>query len=372
MDSSFLQQALRGPLPLTPNNFTPRARTPWGGTFIAQQLKDAVSPETKGAIVGESWDFSCEPSFPSRLLGSSLTLHDLFRSYPKETLSATLFKQDPMAACEILVKFVDAQEDLSLQVHPSDSDPFLGKEESGKPESWLILHAEPGAGIYLGFQSQAALSHEGLAQILRSGADLRRFLQFVPVKAGDYFEIPAGICHAVGKGITLLEPQRVLFGKKARTYRMYDWGRRYNAKGEADPEGKGRELHIEESLHLVQPTVQCGDKFLAQLRSLPRRQNVGEGIRIDSFGHNPFYRTHRVQVPAQQTLHWNLEDAYGALLPTEGYFKLRSADGADSYWQKGQPGLLPAACFPLTIQALHDTTFYIVNPLSAKIQWWQN
>ena len=181
---------LSGAVPLQPDHFTARSKTPWGGTFIGKHFKEALCPENIGTIIGESWEFSCDPSAPSLVMGTALPLATLIPS------------------CEILVKIINARENLSVQVHPHDTDSFLKSNECGKPESWLILHAEPGAGIYLGFRPN--VSKQILMDLLLTSADLEGILNFIPVKAGDYFEIPAGVCHAVGAGVTLLEPQRVL------------------------------------------------------------------------------------------------------------------------------------------------------------------
>ena len=132
----MMQAYTKLPLPLTPDNFTPLSRTPWGGPFITEQLKDRICPNRIGEKVGESWDFSFDPSFPSVVLGSSVTLKEMVESFPIDLLSAEFWKeQGTNAGCELLVKVLAAAEDLSVQVHPDDADPFLKADECGKFEA---------------------------------------------------------------------------------------------------------------------------------------------------------------------------------------------------------------------------------------------
>jgi len=363
----LLKPFLRGPLPLTPDNFTPVARTPWGGIYIASHLKKDICPEKLGHIVGESWDFSCEPSFPSKILGSKVTLNELIQSFPEELLSLA-YLETKGKNCEILVKILNAAEDLSLQVHPSDDDPYLKAEECGKFESWYVLHAEEKSGIYLGFKE--GVRKEQFEEALKKGGDsIRPLLNFVAVKAGDYFEIPYGTCHAIGKGLVVIEPQHVLASKKGKTYRIHDWGRRYNAEGSLDPKGNSRELHIEEALRLIDPEKQSGEEFLNKLRGAVQVQTLAEGLRIETFGKNDFYKFHRVGMRKQQTLSLKLEGAFAAMIPVEGSFAIRTHEGLDSYWQKGQPGFLSAASFPLRFKAFEDSVLFLISPEGVRESW---
>ncbi len=361
----YLVQFLKSPLPLTPDNFTPLLRTPWGGRYITEHLKNNVCPERMGDRVGESWDFSCEPSFPSKILGSPVTLKELIAKYPQELLSTPYAEKK--SSCEILVKILNTADDLSLQVHPSDDDVHLKFDEAGKFESWFILHAEEGAGIYLGFK--AGTTKNQIAEILENNQDLRPYLEFHKVKAGDYFEIPPGTCHALGKGVVVLEPQFIAAGKIGKTYRLYDWDRRYNEKGELDIKGKPRELHVNQAMHLIHPETQSGESFLSKLRGSLHLNTLSEGLSVESFGSNTFYKCHRVNLKSKEILRMNVEDGFGALIPIEGYFAMRNKTKTETYWQKGQPGFLPSACFPLEFEAFEDTVLFVVTPSSAKESW---
>ncbi len=354
MRSETLSRLIKNPIPLKPDNFTPPSRTPWGGTFIGRDFKKALCPEYDGSIIGESWEFSCDPSFPSRLLGSSLTLQELITQFPKETLSPAF------NTCEILVKILDAQDNLSVQVHPADSDPFLTANECGKPESWLVLDAAPGAGIYLGFSKP--VTKEKLQKYLEEGLDLSPLLQFVPVHPGDYFETPAGICHAIGKGVSLIEPQRVVFGKTGKTYRLWDWNRTYNKEGLIDPKGSPRQLHIKEAMRIINPDQQWGQGLLTRLKS-QALIHEGDGFRIESFGSNPYYKLDKIDLNKGSDLKIANEKGYGAMIPLEGSFSIRASSTHETYWQKGQSAFLPFASFPLSFHALEKSRFIIVKPV---------
>ncbi|MBI2603514.1 MAG: class I mannose-6-phosphate isomerase [Deltaproteobacteria bacterium] len=347
------------PVALAPDNFTPRLRTPWGGTYISRHLKENLNPDAVGLVIGESWEFSCEPSFPSKLVGEDQTLAEFVASAPDDILSPSLAAKSAVPSCEILVKIIDAQDKLSLQVHPHDHDSFLKANECGKPESWYVLAAAKGAGVYLGFRE--AMTKEKLNDLLLSGENLEAHLQFVPLKPGDYLEIPPGICHAVGKGITLVEPQRIVPGKMGRTYRMWDWGRTYNEQGQLDPHGKPRDLHIKESLALVDPTQDWGPALIEQLYCKPVRSQ-GAGYDVLSFGTNPYYRSHLVSLEENAMLTVEVKDAYAAMLSLAGEFSLTTPTQNETRWQKGQPALLPHKAFPLSVRGIKASQLFLVTP----------
>ena len=232
----------RRPLLLQPDNFTPPGRTPWGGRRIAEGLKLGAGLEVRG-VVGEAWELSVEPDFPSRIVDGP-TLDEVLRTDP-----ALLGAGAALGSTALLVKLVDAADDLSVQIHPTDADPQLAPDEGGKPEAWYIIDAEPDAGLYLGFRDgvsrqdiEAAIDHEGEVDALMS---------FVPVSPGDVFLIEPGTPHAIGKGVLLLEPQRVSPGKRGVTYRYWDWNRKYDAAGQLDRVGRSRELHRERALDVT-------------------------------------------------------------------------------------------------------------------------
>ena len=134
----------------------------------------------------------------------------------------------------VLIKFIDAKQNLSIQVHPSDDYALKHENSFGKTEMWYIVEAEDGAGIYLGFKNDVTKQEYELAIKENCLTDL---LNFYPVKVGECYFIPSGTVHAIGKGCLICEIQQ----NSNLTYRVYDYGR-------LDKNGNPRELHVEKAL----------------------------------------------------------------------------------------------------------------------------
>lgn len=266
MSDNVVTKNWRRPLLLRPDNFTPPQRTPWGGTRIRSELKAGLGL-AGSAPVGESWELSVEPDFPSQLLEGP-DLDAVLRSDPEALLGA----EAAQGSTGLLVKLLDAAQSLSLQIHPRDDDPALAPEQSGKPEAWYVIDADPGAGLYLGLQPGA--SARSMRDAIESERDLASSLHFVPVAEGDSFVVEPGTPHAIGKGVLLLEPQRVLPGKRGITYRYWDWNRRYDSAGVEAPEGRPRELHVDRALEVTNWDLPRGEALLERIRhraGSPRR-----------------------------------------------------------------------------------------------------
>lgn len=264
---------------LAADNFTPPARTPWGGTRILSVYKrEAPLAPDRAAypVVGESWEISVEPDFPSRVDPGGEPLAQVLQWAPAAWLGDETAQH--VGGCPLLVKLLDAADDLSLQIHPSDDYPGLGPDESGKPESWYVLHAEPGAGLYLGLRR--GVTAPTLRAALEAEGDVRGMLSFVPVEPGDFFVIEAGTAHAIGRGVTLVEPQRVLPGRRGVTYRYWDWGRRYDAGGHPDPNGRPRPLHLERALSVTDWDGPREEALLARIRHRAGPADLNEPAHI--------------------------------------------------------------------------------------------
>jgi mannose-6-phosphate isomerase class I len=314
--------------------------------------------------VGESWEFSCDPDFPSLTAEGQRNLPDLVRQYPKEILSPA-FSQSANASCEILVKLLNAASPLSLQVHPRDDDPALAPHECGKPESWLILDAEPGAGLYLGFSR--SLSQRELRGLLQEGDAAKDVLQFVPVRKGDYFEIEPGVPHAIGPGVTLLEPQRILFGKSGKTYRMWDWGRRYDASGQLDPEnGQPRDLHLAAALRIVDPESQVGEAFVASLRRAAETYQLDERLQLVVYPENPYYQVRTLHAAEASRLRVRLDHGYGVLLCLAEHLQMRGRGSQDERLAKGYSSLIPYAAFPLDLELAAGSEVALIIPAGCE------
>lgn len=341
---------------LRPDNFTPPTRTPWGGRNILDHLKRALDlgPARALPCVGESWEVSVEPSFPSRLLDTGALLRDVIASAPRAWLgqrsAARRGGQTPL-----LVKLLDAAEPLSVQVHPSDADPALAPDQSGKPEAWYVLDAAPGAGLYLGFRD--GVGRADVARCLAAEARLDTLMSFVPVAPGDAFSIEAGVAHAIGAGVTLVEPQLVIPGRRGVTYRYWDWNRRYDERGQPSPAGRPRPLHVERALAATRwDSLGCGAAAVETSRSRPRVLAAGPVTRTmildwQHFALERWSGTGTLQVPAL--------DALLAAVCVGGRAEVRAAAGALTV-QCGQSAVIPACAGALEV-ACTDATLLVTR-----------
>jgi mannose-6-phosphate isomerase len=256
---------LKKPLRLSVDNLTDHM---WGGQWIRsfKGLSPSVSP------VGEAWELSARPEHPSRVevgAGAPVSLTDLIRDHAVFILGEKLVRAHG-ERLPLLTKFIDAADDLSVQVHPDDA--HLGGGESGKSESWLILGTERGAEngfIYLGFdplKADAYPTRDAFAEAffnalnqanslgpsddaaLRARAErvVLPFLNRVRVKPGDVFHVRPGVVHAIGRGVRLFEIQQA----SDLTYRVWDWNRP-DAKERAAGRLAFRPLHMQDARRVL-------------------------------------------------------------------------------------------------------------------------
>ena len=198
----------------------------WGG----EKLKTKYGKQTNKTPCAESWELSFHKDGFTRLANGK-TLMD---SVTEKDLGENA-KKFPFFP--VLIKFIDAKENLSVQVHPSDEYALKHENSFGKTEMWYIVEAEQGAGIYLGFNRD--ITKEEYETAIKENR-LTELLNFYEVKAGECYFIPSGTIHAIGKGCLICEIQQ----NSNLTYRVYDYGRK-------DKDGKTRELHIEKALKVT-------------------------------------------------------------------------------------------------------------------------
>jgi mannose-6-phosphate isomerase len=211
----------------------------WGGSEICRfkQL------EVKESGVGESWEISQVPGSVSvaangPLKGKSLT--ELMEAHPESLLGKSVYKRFGMAF-PLLVKFIDSEDDLSIQVHPDDTLARARHNSFGKTEMWYVVDSKPGAKLVSGF-SQQIDAEEYTRRI--AGHTIEEVLQKHEVKSGDVFFIPAGRVHAIGTGLFVAEIQQ----SSNITYRLYDYNRK-------DAQGNERELHTEQAKDAIDYTL---------------------------------------------------------------------------------------------------------------------
>lgn len=201
----------------------------WGGN----QLRPYKGLDPTDDPIGESWEVSAVPSSTSIICNGEWKGRDLItviNEYPEEILGKTV-NERYYGQLPLLVKFIDAKKDLSIQVHPNDEMAMREHGKMGKSEMWYIIKAEPGAHLYAGFK-QEITPYEYQKRV--EDGSITEVLADHQVKAGDVFYLPAGRVHAICGGILLAEVQQ----SSDVTYRIYD----YNRPG---MDGKPRELHTE-------------------------------------------------------------------------------------------------------------------------------
>jgi len=198
----------------------------WGGV----KLKEKYGKQTDKDPVAESWELSFHKDGPTRLANG--------KTLQEEVTAKELGRNcDGFPFFPMLVKLIDAKQDLSVQVHPSDAYALEHENSFGKTEMWYIVEAEKGAGIYLGFKKDVTQEEYETAIKENTLTDL---LNFFEVKAGDCYFIPSGTIHAIATGCLICEIQQ----NSNLTYRVYDYGRR-------DKNGNLRELHVEKALKVT-------------------------------------------------------------------------------------------------------------------------
>jgi len=219
--------------PLLPLTMHPAFRggklTPWGG----EKLRTVYGKPISETPTGESLEVSCIPGLES-VDDTGVKLPDLIAKYGARFAGKYAEETFPL-----LLKFIDAAESLSVQVHPDDS--YANANENGKlgkTEAWLILDAPEGSQLVYGIKAGTGLAE--LRTACEAGAAVEKLLRKVDVKPGDVCFIPAGCVHAIGAGIMLYEIQQ----SSDVTYRFYDWDR-------VDKNGNRRELHIDKALDVT-------------------------------------------------------------------------------------------------------------------------
>jgi mannose-6-phosphate isomerase len=222
-------------VPLYPLRFEPiLRRLIWGGRRLGTVLHKPIG---HGADYAESWELADYHDQVSVVADGNLvgaTLRDLVRTRGDELLGQALGPRDQFP---LLVKFIDAHQDLSVQVHPDDEKGRRLANDNGKTETWVILDSEAGSLIYAGLKP--GVGRDEFAAAIESRAIEHLLHSFEP-KPGDCILIEAGTVHAIGAGVLLAEIQQM----SDATFRIYDWGRN-------GPDGKPRQLHLREAMESI-------------------------------------------------------------------------------------------------------------------------
>ncbi len=205
---------------------------PWGGRRLKTQFGKRLPPKVR---IGESWEIVDRPEAQSIVRDGPLyakTLHDLWTQHQQEIFGdVAKFSRFPL-----LIKLLDAQEKLSLQVHPPEN---IARKVGGEPktEFWYVAVTDSNADLFIGLRK--AITRNQFEEAVRAGT-IADHVHKIPVTAGNAMFLPAGRLHAVGAGNLLVEIQQ----NSDTTYRVFDWNR-------VDENGKARQLHVDQALQCI-------------------------------------------------------------------------------------------------------------------------
>lgn len=203
----------------------------WGGN----RLKDEYNKVSDLNNIAESWELTVRPDGMNTIIGGEFDGYTM-EQYIEENGSQVVSNK-PQPFFPLLIKFIDAEDNLSVQVHPDDEYGLKNANSLGKTEMWYIIDAKPDAQLVYGLKE--GVTNDEFKIAIENGC-VEEKLNYVNVKKGDVFFIPSGLVHAIGAGILLAEIQQ----NSNITYRVYD----YNRIGK---DGKPRELHVNDALNVI-------------------------------------------------------------------------------------------------------------------------
>ena len=237
----------------------------WGGTYFKKFNKG-----TSFDRVSECWELSVRDNDSSIIASGKDEGKRLVDVITKEDIGPVM---ERFPYFPLLIKLIDAKENLSVQVHPSDDYALKYEQSFGKSEMWHIISADENSGLYVGLNKD--YSKEEIEKALKEGSILN-CLNFFKVKPGDTFVINPGTIHAIGAGVRLIEIQQ----NSNLTYRLYDYNRK-------DKDGNPRELHIKKALDVIDyhqyKVVKTGDELLADNKYFTVKEvNFDKELEIDA------------------------------------------------------------------------------------------
>ena len=328
---------------LYPLFFTPLYKEKiWGG----QQIKEHFNRRIESDHIGESWEIAAHPHGTNtvnngHLKGEKLT--DLIKKFGEKILGNKVAYQPDNFP--LLIKFLDIDRKISVQVHPDNAYARRADQEDGKTEMWYIIKAKAGARLNYGLLP--GTTREELAQAVAENR-VEDYLNYVEVKSGDTFYIPAGLVHTLDPGILLAEIQQ----NSDATYRLYDWNR-------TDQNGNPRPLHIEKALDVInfEKGIIPQKEQTLQLKEPNYTRSILAAC--------PYFVTEKIQLKNEYIINPAGERFY-ILIFLSGQGKI--TDGNETYYpQPGNTVLLPAELDQLVISG--NTEFLISYLPSGKEQF---
>lgn len=273
----------------------------WGGS----KLHNVLNKDTHSMpVVAESWELSAHPAGPSCVAEgeyAGLSFVQLLNILPAEQIG---WKVQAYPRFPVLIKFIDAAKNLSVQVHPGDDYAFPHENDYGKNEMWYIMDAEDSAFIYDGFIRDT--SPEEVRNRIENNT-IESILNKIPVKKGQTYFLKAGTVHAIGGGCLICEIQQ----SSNVTYRLYDYGR-------LDKDGKPRQLHIDKALDVINFSRTVAQPGVGAVER-------GEGFTKQIIGSCKYFKVEKYSVDGEMVLPANMQ-SFRALVITDGQGELAAGD----------------------------------------------
>lgn len=299
----------------------------WGGRKIETEFGKKL-PGGEGDKIGESWELSGVEGNVSMVANGQLrgnSLQELIEIYMGDLVGEKVFERYG-EEFPLLIKLIDADDNLSIQVHPDDALAAERHRSFGKTEMWYVVGHEPGAQLYLGFNQP--VDRTKYLEYLETGR-LAELLNAYRVEDGDSYFIPAGTIHAIGKGLLIAEIQQT----SDITYRVFDWNR-------VDPKtGKGRELHTELALDAIEYKAKTDYKTVAAPKA-------NAPVTLEKC---PYFQTNSLVVAGEAVRDYAPLDSFVIYICLDGELEM-VYDGGTETLKRGETVLIPAEMNEITLR----------------------
>ena len=295
----------------------------WGGT----KLKDVLGKPIENDITGESWELSTVKGDVSVIANGNLagtTLQELIAQNPEKVLGKSVVERFG-TDFPILIKFIDAKKDLSIQLHPNDELAKERHDSFGKTEMWYVMDADKDANLIVGFNKDVTKAE--YTKSLQNDT-LLDLLNYESVKEGDTFFISTGKIHAIGAGVLLAEIQQT----SDVTYRVFDFNRR-------DKNGNLRKLHTDLALDAIDYSKK--DNFKVDYSS---EENV-----VNTMVDCPYFKTNFLEFSQNFEQNVSQRDSFTILMCVGGSAEIENDFGSTSI-QKGETVLVAANCTTIALK----------------------
>ncbi len=289
----------------------------WGGT----RLREEYGKKIDMTPLAETWECSVHPDGPCYIANGAFkgqTLAMVLKTHPEYLGTKVENGELP-----VLVKFIDAKKDLSVQVHPDDAYAWEHAGDNGKTEMWYVIDADEDAYLIYGFRHK--VTEKILRKALETGT-LDKHLQKIPVHKGDTYFVPAGTVHGIGKGILVAEIQE----SSNMTYRIYDYKR-------VDKNGKKRKLHFDKAVQVMNMNV------APDVRQKSRIVRYYSGCSRELLCRCKYFETERIRVTKGFAFSV-METSFQVLMCLDGHGEVQTMDASQKpmRFSKGETLFLPA------------------------------